>query len=222
MGTKIVPLKKHGLTIDGMTFRGCPDCYTPPSVEERLSKAGVVAPTDFTGFRDVPEMRESLQACRDLVDGKRWVVFMRGGPGRGKTHLAKGAARGFVERNRTVFFRKVPRLLDELRDTYSRVSREKDDENRAQMQHSLTGLLDFMAHVDLLILDDFGAQANTDWARDKLYQIIDDRYEAKRALIVTTNVLPRDERADERLLDRLAPGAIVIKGGESRRREYDG
>jgi DNA replication protein DnaC len=166
-------------------------------------------------------MGEAFEACQALLRGERWCVFMRGGPGRGKTHLAKATVRARLEAGGTALFRKVPRLLDDLRDTYNRVNRTHDEEEQARSWNSLSGQLEIMRSTGLLVLDDFGAQKPTEWASEKLYTVIDDRYEARAPLIVTTNVRPSEEAEHERTLDRLAPGAIVIKLGESRRMEFD-
>jgi DNA replication protein DnaC len=46
--------------------------------------------------------------------------------------------------------------------------------------------------VDLLHIDDLGAEVRTDWVLEQLYAIVDQRYESERSMVVTTN-LPQDE-----------------------------
>lgn len=199
----------------------CPDCYEPLSLDDRLRLSGVVNPTDFASWRPVPEMAEAYEACQQLLRGERWCVFLRGVWGCGKTHLAKATTRAWLESEGTAIFRKVPRLLDELRDTYDRANRTRDEDEQARSWHSLTWILDAMRGTGLLVLDDLGAQSQTPWASEKLYTVIDDRYEAKAPLVVTSNVRSSEEREMERTLDRLAPGLVVIKEGASRRMVYD-
>ncbi len=218
-GSQFVPVAKHGFDYD---FGYCPDCYVAPSVEERLKAAGIVRPTNFETWVQRPELQEAYEACQAVISGSRWCVFMRGGAGVGKTHLAKATATTFVEGNRTVFFRKVPRLLDEMRSTYDKAQRTPDHEDRALVERSLTGMLDWMATVNLLILDDLGVQSMTPWASEKLYTIIDDRYEARQPLIVTTNVETANEREHQRTIDRLSSGLVRIsKRAASQRGVYD-
>jgi DNA replication protein DnaC len=47
-----------------------------------------------------------------------------------------------------------------------------------------------LAALDLLVLDDLGAQASTNYALDPFYRLVDDRYVDQRALIITTNFTP--------------------------------
>ena len=38
-----------------------------------------------------------------------------------------------------------------------------------------------------MILDDFGRQTTTPWAQEKLYQVVNYRYNARLPMVVTTN-----------------------------------
>ena len=66
--------------------------------------------------------------------------------------------------------------------------------------------IDRLAAVDLLHIDDLGAENQTDWVLEQLYSIVNARYEAERAIVATTNLMPDelDERA--RRAHGLAPG----------------
>lgn len=78
---------------------------------------------------------------------------------------------------------------------------------------------------DLLILDDFGMERQTDYAREQLFQLIDGRYLARRPLIITTNLSLRElkqpaDLAQQRIFDRVLEMCVpVCFDGESLRQE---
>ena len=45
-----------------------------------------------------------------------------------------------------------------------------------------------LCSVDLLHLDDLGAEHRTDWVLEQLYSIVNERWQDQRAMVVTTNV----------------------------------
>ena len=60
--------------------------------------------------------------------------------------------------------------------------------------------------MDLLHIDDVGAERTTDWVLEELYSIVNARYEDKRSMVVTTNILDREalcEQITERTVSRL-------------------
>jgi len=122
-------------------------------------------------------------------DPQGWQVLC-GVSGCGKTHLAAAIANHCIQNGRPVFFIVVSDLLDHLRSTFSPASDISYDE-----------LFDQVRNVPLLILDGLGTQSSTPWAQEKLYQIINHRYNARLPTVITTNT-PL-EKLDERLLTRL-------------------
>ena len=70
---------------------------------------------------------------------------------------------------------------------------------------SYVGLLDRLTEVDLLHIDDLGAENRTDWVLEQLYSIVNARYEAERAIVATTNLMPDElaERLGARTVSRL-------------------
>jgi DNA replication protein DnaC len=126
-----------------------------------------------------PEQRQNLRQAFNLAvefarSPEGWLIF-QGVNGCGKTHLAAAIANYRLAEGKPVFFVVVPDLLDHLRSTFSPDSKISYDE----FSEKLKG-------APLLILDDFGEQSATPWAQEKLYQLINYRYNARLPMVVTT------------------------------------
>ncbi len=142
------------------------------------------------------EQRQNLQQAFHLAEDfarspEGWLIF-QGVNGCGKTHLAAAIANYQLAQNSPVFFVVVPDLLDRLRSSFSPVSKIPYDEFLEEIKQS-----------PVLILDDFGEQAVTAWAQEKLYQLINYRYNAGLPMVVTT-CLSLDEietRISSRMVD---------------------
>jgi DNA replication protein DnaC len=125
------------------------------------------------------EQRQSLRtAFNGAVEFARspegWLILL-GVNGCGKTHLAAAIANYQLEHGKPVLFVVVPDLLDHLRSTFSPDSKISYDEFFEQIKET-----------PLLILDDFGEQSATPWAQEKLYQLINYRYNARLPMVVTS------------------------------------
>src|SRR5262249_34596046 len=74
--------------------------------------------------------------------------------------------------------------------------------------------------VPLLILDDLGTESATPWAREKLYQLVNHRYNQRLATVITTNLKPQaiEPRIYSRLCDPACGAIITIVGQDFRRR----
>lgn len=180
----------------------------------------------LAGYRDREGTRAALAAAmrfmeRQVVAGEPEArgLVLSGPPGTGKTHLAVGilAARTdawlraypvpLVETGNGVEVRPnlrqrfvvVPSLLDGLRAGIEYHDREDP----------LPGL----AEVDLLVLDDLGREKSTDWVLERLYVLVNARYNDCLPTIVTTNYTP-DALADrgyEAIVSRLIAGAELVR-----------
>ena len=150
--------------------------------------------TFITAHPDVQEAYKAAQAfAKDPIN---WLVF-RGGPGRGKTHLAAAIANVAEQNGIPVIFAIVPDLLDHLRAAFAPNSEMPYD-----------ALFDKIREVQLLVLDDFGAENSTAWATEKLFQLINYRYNYRIPTVITTNDT-RLSRLDERIMSRLNDQAFV-------------
>lgn len=106
----------------------------------------------------------------------RWLM-LRGECGTGKTHLAASIGHSAVAAGVRTIFITAPNLLDHLRSAYSPSSSITYDDR-----------FDLLREVPLLIIDDLGAENPSQWAQEKLYQLIDHRYNRFDLLtVITTN-----------------------------------
>jgi DNA replication protein DnaC len=156
--------------------------------------------TFVTNRAGASEIAESLQAT--LMDAynyatnpKKWIIFT-GAYGCGKTHLAAAIANYRIDQGQPVLFVVVPDLLDYLRSAYAPNSPVSYDERFEQVRN-----------VELLILDDLGTQNATPWAAEKLYQLLNYRYNAELPTVITTNQSLDD--LDPRLASRLRDQEMV-------------
>jgi len=142
------------------------------------------------------EQRQNLRQAYNLAvefarSPEGWLIF-QGVNGCGKTHLAAAIANYRLAQGKPVLFVVVPDLLDHLRSTFSPDSKISYDEFSEKLKEN-----------PLLILDDFGEQSTTPWAQEKLYQLINYRYNARLPMVVTT-CLSLDEietRISSRMVD---------------------
>ncbi|MGA2009682.1 MAG: ATP-binding protein [Solirubrobacteraceae bacterium] len=148
--------------------------------------------TDIEPRRIVEEVRSFTRRIDEHLDAGRGLWFM-GPVGTGKTTLAMLVSQAASDAGRTVAIYSLPRLLNEIRDTH-----------RAERSH--VDLLDRLTAVDLLHIDDVGAERSTDWVLEELYSIVNARYEDKRSIVITTNILDRGalcEQISGRTVSRL-------------------
>jgi DNA replication protein DnaC len=166
---------------------------------ERYSNLGLLRRMTFAtvlpdGRSPEPEhqrrFRLALEAAKGYAEAPEGWLALLGRSGSGKTHLAAAVANRCIERGQPVLFIVVPDLLDHLRAAY-----------RPDAEEPYDRLFEQVRGAPLLILDDLGAQAATAWAAEKLYQIINHRYNAQLPTVVTSST-PLDQ-LDERLRTRL-------------------
>jgi DNA replication protein DnaC len=178
-----------GFVVDAET-KTARDCRCRP---ERIGRARARALSAVIPrrYRDVAFERNPIaEMDKVIVDPVRRFVRdigkhleegtglrFEGDVGTGKTALAMLVSKSALEAGHSVAIYSLPRLLSELRRTFGEGS-----------QHSHTDLLDRLVEVDLLHIDDLGAEKTSPWVLEELYSIVNARYEGRRSVVVTTNL----------------------------------
>jgi len=138
-------------------------------------------------------------------------LMLYGKAGSGKTHLACAITRNIIEQKQIqVRFTRIVDLLAEIRKTFDD-NEQYRTENESELIHRYTS-------VPLLIIDDLGAEKTTDWVRQILYQIVDERWIEQKPIIVTSNLNLEEleARFEERIASRVAGMCRLVES-----RDYD-
>jgi len=199
-----------GFLIDEETRRAYP-CECRPRRIARKRAAALTArlPKRFRGVgferepvvsiaRANPHQVRAVKAYVNNIDenlDQGRGIWFTGDVGTGKTTLAMLISKAAMAADRTVAIYSLPRLLGLLRDTY------QDD-----AQYSLNGLIDRLGAVDLLHIDDVGAEQTSPWVLEQLYAIVNTRYEEDKAILLTTNLVTVE--GDEALRDQIGERTV--------------
>ena len=166
----------------------------------RYSNLGVLARFTFAtldeeGRSADPDDRrlfqEAVAAAKVFAESpKGWLVFA-GPSGCGKTHLAAAVTHMTVESGHPALFMVAPDLLDHLRAAYA---------PNSDADYDL--LFDQVRNAPVLVLDGLGAQVSTPWAQEKLFQVLNHRYNLELPTVVTLAAPP--ETLEDRFQTRLS------------------
>ncbi len=173
-----------------------------------LSNLGAFANKRFDNFTRQPGLQEAFQKSGEFAnDPNGWLLFV-GPNGCGKTHLAAAIANSCLEAGAVVLFATVPDLLDHLRAAFAPESEEVYDQLFARMREA-----------EVLVLDDLGTQQSSPWANEKLFQLLNYRYNSGFPTVITAN-LKGFQATDERIRSRLGDTGLVFTLNLDRAQDY--
>lgn len=173
------------------------DCLEPRLAKARASGINSVLPKRYRGVsfdrppvteidpRAVGAVREWIDALDENFEAGNGLWLM-GDTGTGKTTLAMLVSKEALKRDHTVAIYSMPSLLTRIRATYGAEAGEG----------SYDEFFERLCEVDLLHVDDLGAEKQTEWVLEQLYALVNERYERQKSIVVTTN-LSQDELEDQ-------------------------
>ena len=145
----------------------------------RLKAAGIqerhLQDWTFAAAADSP----GIQIAKQYVENWKKVkvenlgLLLWGDVGTGKSFLAACIANALLEKGIPVLMTNFSKILNQMGAMYS------DERYRYIISFN---------RFSLLIIDDLGIERNTEYALEKVYAVIDERYKAGLPLIITTNL----------------------------------
>jgi DNA replication protein DnaC len=165
-------------------------------VARRLEQAEL--PARFLGLtfdeddHNCDTLRTLREWIKDYSNGPLPAPALWGEPGRGKTHLLTLICIGLIRKYKAqVWFCSARSLTREMRD----FDNERDNWSK-------------LVGVEVLVIDDLGAQRPTEWRNDLIAELVDSRYESERPILVASN-LPPEAWVEERAIDRRTESRLV-------------
>jgi DNA replication protein DnaC len=148
--------------------------------------------------------RRAVIAARRFAEQPQGWLVLSGESGSGKTHLAAALGNAVIAEGRPALFMVVPDLLDHVRTSFAPDSDVSYDRFFEQVRNA-----------SLLILDDIGSQSATPWADEKLYQIVNHRFNTALPTVFTlgTSLNDLDDRMRSRLTDPSLTQVFILEAG---------
>jgi len=116
-----------------------------------------------------------VEAWEEIKDDENAGLLLYGNTGTGKTFVACCIGNALLEKGVKVMISNITDLLDKV----TGFGNSEKEETLKKIQN-----------CDLLIIDDFGATRETEFANEQIYKIIDARYRSQKPMIITTNLTP--------------------------------
>lgn len=155
--------------------------------------------------------REYADTFDQAVKSGRSAMFV-GRPGTGKTHLAVGIGMRLLAQRRPVMFVTVMRALRRIKDSWGKGSEVTESQ-----------VIESLIYPDLLILDEVGVQTGSEFERNALFDVLNERYERRKPVLLLSNMARDDlkQYLGDRVLDRLREddGALIAFDWDSHRIE---
>jgi DNA replication protein DnaC len=172
----------------------------------------------FDNF-DVGKNGKAIKRIKEYLQNKEWKygkgLYLTGTVGCGKTHLAAAIVHELAKQNVYTLFIFVPDFLDEIRSAYGEKEQDEEREDPFELAREST----------ILILDDLGTEKVTEWANEKLLQLINHRAGNNLATIITSNytIDQIKDRLGERIASRIRGMCEELMiNGEDRRSKKGG
>ncbi len=200
------------------------ECYLEAIKKQRIKTLGLPERLRDKRLKTIsasvysPEAKKNfLNSCKsikfyldniaEMMESGKGLYLYSQSKGSGKTNMAACIGNELIDKEIGCMFKTSIAILDEIKDSWSK-------EDYAERK-----VLDWFFTIPVLIIDDFGAENKTNWATERFYQIINERYSNGRPVIFTSNMSLNNTEYDSRITDRIKEMCFVIDFPEESVRE---
>lgn len=185
-------------------------CYRNALIKAQIEMSGfsrVIEKCSFDNFDlnyypDKEKMAEALEYLREYASSfslSSDSVLLVGGTGLGKTHLSASVARELISKGHFV-------ICESAENIFSNYNKERFAQDESDL------ICDKYLECELLIIDDLGAEAVTQYSVSCLYNLINTRINEGKPTILSTNLSSNDIRKiyNDRITSRLFGEFVII------------
>lgn len=179
-----LPQKLQSVTFEDFDFKYFPEKQYPEGSKSKSYKQ--IAWHTFNAAKKF--------AFQNVNNAQGRGILFSGNVGSGKTFLSSAIANYLLQNGQSVLFVVVPDLLDRIRASYNKNS-----------DFSELEILDRAGNVPVLILDDLGVHNYTEWAKNKIYSILNKRLNNEIPTVINSNLSleEMEEHLGERTTSRI-------------------
>lgn len=182
------------------SYLGCEMCEREVERKEKLK--------ELIGMANIPPRYADIKASdkyRHFVDGDKGILFT-GGVGTGKTYELVALMKSLILSEKRVKFRTFGEICRQIRDAVG--------------DNTYTELYNRYLHTDVFVIDDLGIENSTPFIKEFMYNLINDLYNNKKVVLITTNLTSTELLANytQRVVSRLNEMCAIVKlEGQDRR-----
>lgn len=182
-----------------------------PCIVEETRRAEAKLPVEFRGKtlddyipwrenpEEIPQVLAAVELVKRAIADRTTSLYLYGGFGTGKTLLASIIAKAGWLGERRVEFGTVAQLLGKIKETFDNPALKTEDVFGRYMD------------CDLLVLDDIGAEQQTSWKVEQLFELINNRYANRKQLVITSNFSPKELAAEMSRVNLVKAGQIMSR-----------
>lgn len=147
--------------------------YKDTHIKKRLQKC------NFENFDVTDDNKDTIETIKKYTElciknEMKNGIIIYGNIGYENTHIVSSIANKFIENDKIVLLERTSSIIDRIKESFR--------------QNVITEVevIELYSNVEMLIIDDLGSETMSKWALEKLYKIINNRYENELPLVITT------------------------------------